>query len=418
VIVPAPAKLAPGEPLGEEGYRLTVRGGEATIEAETDAGRFYAQRTLERLPEGRDVEIADRPRFAWRGFMLDVSRHFFGPDAVRRVIDHLAAYKLNRLHLHLSDDQGWRLAIERWPKLTQVGGSSEVGGGEGGFFTQNEYRELVAYASERHVIVVPEFDMPGHVQAAIASYPELGQVGSKEGLQTEYGGGFASSLDAHSEATYRFAEDVLTQIAALTPGPYLHVGGDEAWVTDHEDYLAFMERLQPIVAATGKQLVGWEEIATTPLADGTIVQFWNTGGGHQHDGTTAVRQAVEKGARLLLSPARHVYLDMKYHDDFPLGLEWAGHVDLRDSYEWEPTEVLEGAGDAIVGIEAALWTETVTSLEELETMLLPRLAAVAEVAWSPPEARDWEDFRARIAAEGRRWDAAGVSYHRSRQVDW
>jgi hexosaminidase len=349
--------------------------------------------------------------------MLDVSRHFFGPDVVERVIDHLAGYKLNVLHLHLSDDQGWRLAIEARPRLAEVGGSSEVGGGAGGFFTQDEFRALVAYAAERHVTVVPEFDMPAHVQAAIASYPELGAVGSKEGLQTAYGDGFASSFDIHSEATYRFVEDVIGELSALTPGPYLHIGGDEAWNTDHADYLAFMERLQPIVAATGKQLVGWEEIATTPLADGTIVQFWNTGGGSQHDGTAAVREAVGRGARLLLSPAQHVYFDMKYHDGFPLGLEWAGHVELRDSYEWEPLEVLEGVGpDAVLGVEAALWTETVTSLEELETMLLPRLAAVAEVAWSPK--RDWEDFRARMVVEGRRWDAAGVSYHSSPQVDW
>ncbi len=408
-MIPAPANLEPGAPLGDEGYRLTIRDGQATIEADTDAGRFYAEQTLERLGTERDAEIADRPRYAWRGFMLDVSRHFFGVDDVKRVIDHLAAYKLNRLHLHLSDDQGWRLVIDSWPRLAEHGGQTAVGGGSGGFFTKDDYAAIVDYAAERHIVVVPEIDMPGHTQAAIASYPELAPEGASHELYTQTGVG-SSSLDCHSATTYRWVEDVLGEIAEMTPGPYLHIGGDEAHSTSREDYLAFMERVRPIVAGLGKRLVGWEEIATAPLDDNAIVQYWRTG---PSESVELIQEGAAAGAQVILSPGKHVYLDQKYDEDTELGLTWAGYVELRDSYEWEPSEVIPGVED-VLGVEACLWSETITNREELETMLLPRLAAVAEVAWSPPEARDWEDFRGRVAEESRRWE----TFHRSPQVDW
>jgi hexosaminidase len=396
VIVPAPANLGPGEPLGDEGYRLEMRGGEPRIEADTEAGRFYAEQTLQRLPDG-DVAIADRPRFAWRGFMLDVARHFFGVADVCRVIDHLAAYKLNVLHLHLSDDQGWRIAIGAWPRLTE----------HGGFYTHDDLRAIVRHAADRHITVVPEIDAPGHVQAAIAAYPELGVPGSstERYFGTEVG---FSSLDVHSALTYRFLDDVFAELAALTPGPYLHIGGDEAHSTSREDYLAFMARVQPLVAKHGKRLVGWEEIAAAELGAGALVQHWKD--------PALARAAAQQGARLIVSPSDRVYLDMKYDADTRLGLDWAGHVELRDSYAWDPADL--APEDAIAGVEAPLWTETVTTIEELETMLFPRLCAVAEVAWSPRSERDWESFRARVAGEGARWDAAGVAYHRSPQVDW
>jgi hexosaminidase len=402
-MIPAPAALRPGEPLGDEGYRLEVRDGRARIEAETDAGRFYAEQTLRRLSRDGsppDVALADRPRFAWRGFMLDVARHFFGVADVCRVIDHLADYKLNVLHLHLSDDQGWRVAVDAWPRLTE----------HGGFYTRDDLRTIVSYAAERFITVVPEIDAPGHVQAAIAAYPELGVPGSSTERYFGTDVGF-SSLDVHSELTYRFLDDVFGELAALTPGAFLHVGGDEAHSTSRDDYLAFMERVQPLVAKHGKRLVGWEEIASAPLADGAVVQHWRN--------ADLARAAAEQGAQLVMSPAENVYFDMKYDADTPLGLEWAGHVELRDSYDWDPAALVDGVGeDAILGVEAPLWTETITTLEELETMLLPRLCAAAEVAWSPHAVRDWESFRARVAAEGERWDAAGVAYHRSPQVDW
>jgi hexosaminidase len=417
VIIPAPAQLAPGAPLGPEGYRLEVRDGEARIEADGDAGRFYAQETLRRLSAGGpppDVRIADRPRFAYRGVMLDVARHFFGVADVCRVIDHAAAYKLNVLHLHLSDDQGWRLAIDAWPHLTEFGAQLAVGGDQGGFYTKDDYRAIVRYAAERFVTVVPEIDTPGHTHAALCSYPEL--AGGEESAPctgTEVG---FSSLDAHDELTYRFLDDVFGEVAALTPGPYLHIGGDEAHSTSKEDYLAFMARVQPLVAKHGKRLVGWEEIASASLAPGTLVQYWNTMGPRGHD---LARAAAAQGAQLIMSPGDRVYLDMKYDPSTPLGQAWAGHVEVRDSYEWDPATLVDGVPeDAIAGVEAPVWTETLRTLADVETMLFPRLCAAAEVAWTPPGQRDWEDFRARVAAEGARWDAAGVAYTRSPQIAW
>lgn len=417
MIVPKPADLAPGAPLGPEGYRLEVRGGEVHIEAEGDAGRFYAQETLRRLSAGGpppDVAIADRPRFAYRGVMLDVARHFFGVADVCRVIDHAAAYKLNVLHLHLSDDQGWRLAIDAWPRLTEVGGRGAVGGDPGGFYTQDDYRAIVRYAAERFVTVVPEIDTPGHTHAALCSYPELaGGKASDPYTGTDVG---FSSLGVHDELTYRFLDEVFGEVAALTPGPYLHIGGDEAHSTSHDDYLAFIARVQPLVAGHGKRLVGWEEIASAPLAPGTLVQYWNTMGERGHD---LARAAAAQGAQLIMSPADRVYLDMKYDPSTPLGLAWAGHVEVRDSYDWDPATLVDGVPEAaIAGVEAPVWTETLRSLGDVETMLFPRLCAAAEVAWTPQERRDWHDFRGRVAAEAPRWDAAGVAYTRSPQIAW
>jgi hexosaminidase len=417
VIIPKPAGLAPGEPLGPEGYRLEVRDGEARIEAEGDAGRFYAHETLRRLSAGGappDVTIADRPRFPYRGVMLDVSRHFFGVADVRRLIDHAAAYKLNVLHLHLSDDQGWRLAIDAWPRLAEEGGRGAVGGDPGGYYTQDDYRAIVDYAAERFVTVVPEIDTPGHTHAALCAYPELAGGKASEpytGIEVGF-----SSLDAHDELTYRFLDDVFGEVAALTPGPYLHVGGDEAHSTSKKDYLAFMARVQPLVAKHGKRLVGWEEIASASLAPGTLVQYWNTMGERGHD---LARAAAAQGAQLIMSPGDRVYLDMKYDPSTPLGQAWAGHVDVRDTYDWDPATLVDGVPeDAIAGVEAPVWTETLRTLADVETMLFPRLCAAAEVAWTPPAQRDWEDFRARVAAEGPRWDAAGIAYTRSPQIAW
>jgi len=416
-LIPAPAGLAPDDELGPEGYRLEVRDGRARIEAGGDAGRFYAGQTLRALSGAGpppDVSIADRPRFAWRGAMLDVARHFFGVEDVRRLIDHLAAYKLNVLHLHLSDDQGWRIAIDRWPRLAEQGGRTAVGGDPGGFYTQDDYRAIVRYAGERFVTVVPEIDTPGHTHAALCAHPELAK-GRRAEPYTGVEVGF-SSLDAHADLTYRFLGEVFAEVAALTPGPYLHIGGDEAHSTSAEDYLAFMARVQPLVAALGKTLVGWEEIASAPLQTGSVVQYWNTMNERGHD---LARAAVAQGARLVMSPADRVYLDMKYDAATPLGQEWAGHVEVRDSYDWDPATLVDAVGeDAILGVEAPLWTETLRTFGDVETMLFPRLCAVAEVAWTPQERRDWDDFRSRLASQAPQWETGGVAYTRSPQVDW
>ncbi|MDQ4044317.1 MAG: beta-N-acetylhexosaminidase [Chloroflexota bacterium] len=415
-------------PLGEEGYELTITSERVTIQAPRPAGLFYGVQTLRqllpfhveytaafprpmRVPAGR---IVDQPRFAWRGSMLDVSRHFLPVEDVKRYIDLMALYKLNRLHLHLSDDQGWRVEIRSWPNLALHGGSTEVGGGPGGFYTQAQYTDLVRYAQERFITVVPEFDMPGHTNAALASYPELNCDGVAPPLYTGTEVGF-SALCVESEATYRFVDDLVREIAALTPGPYFHIGGDEVEKLTNEQYRHFIERVQEIVRSHGKQMVGWTEIAPANLLPTTIIQHWQPGG----EWSTPVVEAVARGAKVILSPAGRVYLDMKYDTTTVIGLNWAAYIEVRDAYDWEPAGLIEGIPEsAILGLEAPLWSETLGTIHDFEYMAFPRLAAVAELAWSPADRREWEDFRVRLAAQAARWTALGVNFYRSPQVPW
>ncbi|MGC5332298.1 beta-N-acetylhexosaminidase [Micromonospora sp. DT62] len=412
---------------GPEGYRLDVTPDGVRIEAATPAGLFHGVQTLRQLlpaaiespvpvaahwalPGG---SITDRPRFPYRGVMLDVARHFFGVPDVLRVIDHLARYKLNHLHLHLTDDQGWRIAIDSWPRLTEVGGAGEVGGGPGGHYTRDDYRRIVAYAAERHVTVVPEIDLPGHTNAALTAYGELAPDGTAPPPYTGTEVGF-SYVDPTNERTYELVADVLGEIAALTPGPWLHIGGDEAFKVRPDAYAAFVERTQRIVAGTGKTVVGWHQIAPVAHAEGRVLQWWGTKG---EDPVTA--DAVHRGARLVLSPGNHAYLDMKYAPDTPIGHDWAGLIDVRRAYDWDPgTHVVGVPADAVLGVEAPLWTESVTSRAEVEFMLFPRLPAIAELGWSPRARHDWAGFRDRLASHGPRWAAAGMAFHRSPEIPW
>jgi hexosaminidase len=410
--------------LGDEGYRLTVDTGRVTLAARTPAGLARGIQTLRQvLPPALEsattrrgpwhlpvVTIHDRPRFAWRGMMLDVGRHFFGVAEVERLVDLLALYKLNRLHLHLTDDQGWRLAIRSRPRLTQVGSSTAVGGDPGGHFTQRDYRRIVAYAAARFVDVVPEIDMPGHVNAALSAYGELSCDGIPRAPYTGIDVGF-SSLCIRKEETYAFVADVLGEVAALTPGPYLHVGGDEPLSTDPADYRFFVERVQRIVRSHGKRMLGWEEIARAPIRRTTLVQHW-------HDPELA-RAAVGRGAKLVLSPARKTYLDMKYTRASSLGLSWAGTTSVRSAYDWEPAALVEGVGERdIVGVEAPLWSETISTRAGLDHLAFPRLLGVAEIGWSPAEGRSWREYRHRLGAQGSRLDALGVAFHRAPEVPW
>jgi hexosaminidase len=327
--------------------------------------------------------------------MLDVARHFFGADDVKRFVDVVAPYRFNRLHLHLTDDQGWRIEIQSWPRLAEVGGLGAVGGAAGGFYTQAEYTDLVTYCAERGIVVVPEVDLPGHVNAALVAYPELAPAGFAPQPYTGTDVGF-SSLDTRADVTWRFLEDVLGELAALTPGPYLHIGGDEAASTPLDAYVPFVARVCELVRANGKTPVGWEEIAKAPLPPGTIVQHWQD--------PELARLAAEQGAQLIMSPASRVYLDQKYDESTRLGTTWAGHVSLRDAYDWDPGDVL--------GVEAALWSETLETLADVEEMAFPRLLAVAEVAWTRGP-RDWEDFRRRAEAESAELESRGVNVHRA-----
>ncbi|MFF7181648.1 family 20 glycosylhydrolase [Streptomyces sp. NPDC008121] len=425
-------RLSPGDrALGDEGYRLRSGRDGITLTARRPAGLFRGVQTLrQQLPaavERRTVQpgpwkvaggtITDTPRYAYRGAMLDVSRHFFTVDEVKRYIDQLALYKVNKLHLHLSDDQGWRIAIDSWPRLATYGGSTEVGGGPGGHYTKDDYKEIVRYAASRYQEVVPEIDLPGHTNAALASYAELNCDGVAPPLYTGTEVGF-SSLCVPKPVTYDFVDDVIRELAALTPGKYLHIGGDEAHSTPHEDYVAFMDKVQPIVAKYGKTVVGWHQLTGATPAKGALAQYW--GLDRTSDAEKAqVAAAARNGTGLILSPADRAYLDMKYTKDTKLGLAWAGYVEVRRSYDWDPAAYLPGApATAVQGVEAPLWTETLSESAHIDQMAFPRLPGVAELGWSPAATHDWETYKVRLAAQGPRFEALGIDYYRSPQVPW
>ncbi|MBT2385558.1 beta-N-acetylhexosaminidase [Streptomyces sp. ISL-11] len=423
-------RLALGDPdraLGAEGYRLSVTARAVTISARESAGLFHGVQTLRQLLPAhveRDSRqpgpwrvaggtLTDAPRYAHRGAMLDVARHFFTVPQVKRYIDELALYKVNRLHLHLSDDQGWRIAVDSWQRLATYGGSTQVGGGPGGFYGKDDYREIVRYAADRYVTVVPEIDMPGHTNAALASYARLNCDGVAPPLYTGTAVGF-SSLCVPKPDTYDFVDDVIGELAALTPGPYLHIGGDEAHSTSHADYVAFMDRAQAAVARHGKTVIGWHQLAGARPAPGALLQYWGLNGGEKE-----VADAARAGTGLILSPANRAYLDMKYTKDTPLGLDWAGLVEVRQSYDWDPATLIKGAPEtAVAGVEAPLWTETIVTGRDIDFMAFPRLPGIAELGWSPAATHDWAAYRVRLAAQAPRWDALGIGYYRSPQVPW
>jgi hexosaminidase len=410
--------------LGEEGYELTINEDFITIAAQKPAGVFMGIQTLRQLlpakiesgtPHNGPFEIAtgtitDVPEYEYRGAMLDVSRHFFGVEDVKRYIDLLAAFKLNALHLHLSDDQGWRIEIKSWPKLTTIGGSTQVGGGEGGFYTQEQYKDLVKYAAERYIMIIPEIDMPGHTNAALASYAELNCDGKARELYTGTEVGF-STLCTSSEITYQFVDDVVRELSEMTPGPYIHIGGDESHVTPLKDFIPFIERTQEIVAKYGKKVIGWDEIAHARLIPNTTVQFWAKA-------ENAV-MAIEQGAKVLMSPATRVYLDMQYDSTTKLGLHWAAYIEVDEAYNWDPaTLVPEIKKEHILGIESPLWTETITNMEEIEYMVFPRILCHAEIGWTKSSARNWDDFKLRLGALCKRLEEMGINYYPSDKIPW
>jgi hexosaminidase len=419
-VVPAPAALRarPGEsfrldaePACErsdgppESYRLEVSSGGVVFAAADDAGRARGLATLRQLgPVVPGLVIEDAPRYAWRGLMLDVARHFFGVDDVLRLIDLAALYKLNVLHLHLTDDQGWRLAIDAWPELTVAGAATQVGGGPGGFYTRSEYARIVAHAASHQITVVPEIDVPGHVNAALVAYPELGGGARPEPYTVWSSPGVSLAVD--DEIALRFLDDVVGELAALTPGDYIHLGGDEVEGMDREDYVRFMWDAASLVLRHGKRPVVWEEAGIARLPEGTIVQHWSD--------AAPARAAVEQGLPLLMSPAPHTYLDQKYDETTALGLTWAGAVEVRDAYAWDPATLIEGAD--VVGVEAALWSETTETRDDVDYLTFPRLIAIAEAGWSART--DWEDFRSRLATHGPLLEQLGVNFHRSKQIDW
>ncbi len=415
--------------LGDQGYRLTVDTRSVVIRANRAAGLFAGVQTLRQLlpaaidattvqhrtwivPGGR---ILDRPRFAYRGAMLDEARHFHSPDDIKAYIDEISRFKINYLHLHLADDQGWRIQIDSWPKLTEIGGAAGTGvdGVGGGYLTKAQYRDLVRYAAARFVTIVPEIDMPGHVNAAQVAYPELTCDGVAPRPRTDTEVGY-SSLCIGKDVTYRFVDDVVRELAAMTPGPYIHIGGDEAQATSAADYLTFEQKVLPIVAKYGKTAYGWNEIAKAPTAATAVAQYWDTSRIN-----ASVAAAAANGTKVVMSPANRAYLDMKYDENTPLGQDWAGLIEVRTAYDWDPGTWVRGVPEsAVLGVEAPLWSETLRSLNDIEYMAFPRLAAIAELGWSPAASHDWTSFRSRLGAYGPRWTAQGVNFYPSPQIDW
>jgi hexosaminidase len=432
----------------DEAYTLESSAAGVRIAAVTPAGLFRGTQTLRQLlppeieradadgePDGGwtvlAASVADAPRYAYRGLMLDVTSHFMPVDDVLGLIDAIALLKLNVLHLHLTDDQGWRIQMDSWPELTGIGASTSVGGDAAGFYTKDDYRRIVEFAADRFVTVVPEIDVPGHANAALSAYPELNCDGVAPAPFSGIGSGFSSfcASPETAEATDRFFADVVREVAELTPGPWFHVGGDEAWMSK-ADYRDLVHRMTQAVAANGKTVIGWHELgASHDLPPGTIGQYWSLvdAGG---DPAELTRSFVKQGGQVILSPADVAYLDMRYYENpensrgHTSGTEWAnGPTSIDEAYLWEPTEVVPGIGEEdILGVEAPVWTETMGSMSDVEFMVFPRIAGIAEVAWSPaPDAgtqRDAEGFFERVATFGEHLDQLRITYFEVPEVPW
>jgi hexosaminidase len=420
-----------------EAYRLKVSPHRITISATTAAGLFYGAVTLwQLLPAGSSggeiaaQTIIDEPRYPWRGLMLDSARHFQSPAFVRSMIDWMAWHKLNVLHWHLTDDQGWRLQIRKYPKLTSVGAwriPASVPGSErkkpyGGFYTQQQVREIVAFAATRHVQIVPEIDMPGHAQAAIAAYPELGAIDSHPSLPVSANWGVHSHLFNLEPGTFEFLEDVLDEVMQLFPSRYIHIGGDEAvkdeWnassavkararqlgISDANALQTyFTQKISGYLAARARRAVGWDEILQPGLAADAVVMSWH--------GASAAHAAAIRGNDTVLAPDPQLYLD---HRQSPLASEPPGRIvtiSVKNVYEFEPhdAELSPTQQQHVLGLQADLWTEYMRTERQLDWMALPRAAALAEVGWSPLQ-RNWPDFLKRLAPMFARYRDFGINY--------
>ncbi len=407
-----------------EAYQIIIGRDSLIINAGNAEGAFRAVQTLRQvIPESSNDTLAeqpiwpipsgsiiDRPFFEYRGSMLDVARHFFSVEDVKKYIDLLAYYKINVLHLHLSDDQGWRIEIKSWPKLTEIGGSTEVGGESGGYFTQEDYKEIVAYAEKHFMTVIPEIDMPGHTNAASVSYPFLDGAGKPLKLYEGTRVGF-STFDTRKDTVYSFIDDVVREISAITPGPYFHVGGDESHATKPKDYVYFINRVEKIVQKHGKKMIGWDEVATADIDSSSIAQFWSS--------EENAEMAVKKGMKLIVSPAKKAYLDMKYDTESEHGLNWAAYIPVDTAYNWSPERYTDKVNkDDILGVEAPLWSETISNISELEYLAFPRVIGYSELSWTLPENRSWEDYKQRLGRQAPFLDRMDVNFYRSELIEW
>jgi hexosaminidase len=433
--------------LGNEGYILKSSPKNIEISANKPNGLFYGVITLWQLinVDSTDntafiplVQITDKPRFEWRGAHLDVGRHFFDADFIKEYIDILALHKLNVFHWHLTDDQGWRIEIKKYPLLTEVGAWRDEtvighpwgrnkpvkydGVRHGGFYTQEEIKEIIDYAADRYITIVPEIEMPGHAQAAIASYPELGCTGEKVKVRTTWG--ISPYIYNVDDNTFNFLEDVLTEVINLFPSEYIHIGGDEAlkdqWKAskkiqkkikdlglkdEHELQSYFIKRIEEFINSKDRKLIGWDEILEGGLAPNATVMSWRGVKG----GIAAARQ----GHDVVMTPTTYCYLDYyqsKNTDQEPLAI--GGYLPLDTVYSYEPVPLELSTDEArhILGAQVNVWTEFIATPEHVEYMLLPRMAALAELTWTPKEMKNLNDFKKRLETQVERYELMGWNY--------
>jgi len=453
------------ETIESEGYNLKVTPNDITIKAATNAGFFYALQSLKQLlpiafykntlQDIRwgipTVDIKDKPAFGWRGYMLDVSRHFFDKDQVKRVLDFMAELKLNRFHWHLADDQGWRLEIKSYPKLTEIGAwrvdhnstdetksnwwgrpaqKRNENATYGGFYTQKDVKEIIAYAKERHIEVIPEIDMPGHAQATIAAYPEIGCVNALPYVAT--GGVFKNNTyNPGKEETFEFAEKMLNEVMDLFPFEYVHIGGDECnkeqWKVDpfaqqrikdeklkdeHELQSYFIKRIEKIINKRDRIMIGWDEILEGGLAPNATVMSWR--------GEKGGIASAKAGHEVIMTPSNYCYIDLKQgHDDLEPNLGYSRLL-LSKSYSYKviPDALTLEEGKLIKGIQANMWTESISDWSKLTYMSFPRTYAIAETAWTPHEKKNWNDFTNRLNTQFDRLHVQEVRYAVSAFSPW
>lgn len=407
--------------LGKEGYILDIDEKGITLKGATEDGLFYGIQTLRQffpsemeqndLTEKialREVHIEDKPNFSWRGNMIDVARSFFGIEYLKDHIDRMATYKLNRLHLHLTDDQGWRIEIKSRPKLTEIGANSSVVNGRSGFLTQEEYIEIQEYAAARNIVIVPEIDMPGHIYAALRAYPELNCDDNSNLTPAratppepyrEYRVGWSKFCLEKPEIVYEFVSDVIGELAEITTGPWIHIGGDEIKDPLYEE---FVVKADSIVRSLGKSTIGWEEVSKAKVDPSLISQQWHG------------RVESEVDTRIIKSLCSHFYLD---HANVP-GQEntnnWCKEsgVSLKEVYTFKADD------PKVIGVEAAVWSEFVISDERMDDRYWPRNLAVAEVAWTLPQNRNFEDFVERVNKHSSRINDMGIHHFETPEIEW
>jgi len=416
------------EPSADKNENYAIKITQNAIELSgTQTGLFYAVESLCQLLIKKNkkwswacLEIEDKPAFQWRGLMLDCSRHFINVNYILSYIDIISRMKMNRLHLHLNDDQGWRIEIKSHPELTNIGGYVKQGTNHEGFYTQEEIRRIIAFAKLRNVMIIPEIEIPGHAFAAMKSYPWLcctGKPKTNQGHQKDL-------YCAGNEKTFEFLEDVFQEIIDLFPAPYIHIGGDEApkenWekcpncqkriteeqLKNEEELQAYMiQRIATFLQLQGKQVIGWDEILDGNPSNNLIVHWWR----HRTHGNTAAIEALKKGHKLIASPNSFCYLNFPTEPEENFAIERTST--LKKIYESElfPSNLDSSSSELILGIECCLWTEYISE-DEIDKMLFPRILALAELMWRYPENRDFDEFHKRVTQEEGLWKKANVEF--------